>query len=333
MTPLTYNVLKFLADGEFHSGETIARSLGMSRASIWHAVRAIGAAGVDVFKVRGRGYRLSQPLSLLDGEDIRRKLEAGQAHFTVDILDSVDSTNTAAMARAARGAPSGLVIAAELQKAGRGRMGRAWHAAVGRGLTFSLLWRFTQGAGFLAGLSLAVGIGLIRAFRMLGVDGAGLKWPNDVMWQGGKIAGILIEMQGDMLGPSAAVIGVGVNVRLSDALRVRIDQSAADLETASGRVLNRNEVLTRILIELQVVLQTFSNHGFAPFRDEWERYNVHQDRGVTVVLPNAGRETGIVRGVAEDGALLMDTGAGIRRYHSGEVSLREHLQDSLKPAV
>jgi BirA family biotin operon repressor/biotin-[acetyl-CoA-carboxylase] ligase len=143
-----------------------------------------------------------------------------------------------------------------------------------------------------------------------------------VVWRGGKLAGILIEMQGDMLGPSTAVIGIGVNLRLSDAVRGRIDQAAADLETACGEPLDRNQLLARLLTELRRVLEVFARDGLAPFRAEWQRYHAHQDQIVTLILPDARREQGCARGVAEDGALLIETQAGIRRYHSGEISLR-----------
>lgn len=317
-----FKVLRRLADGGFHSGEALGNALGMSRASVWLAVRELELAGLEVYKVRGRGYRLAQPLSLLDREAVLRELGDDAAHFTIEILDDVSSTNTLAMQRAEQGAPGALVVAAEQQEAGRGRMGRAWHAGVGGALTFSLLWRFTQGAGFLSGLSLAVGVALMRALKTLGIAEAGLKWPNDVLWRGGKLAGILIEMHGDMLGPSAAVIGIGVNVRLSNAVRGRIDQAAADLETASGRPLDRNRLLALLLKELRQVLEAFARGGLAPFREEWRGYHVHQDKAVTLILPDARQERGWARGVAEDGALLIETEAGMRRYHSGEISLR-----------
>jgi len=320
--PWQFKVLRRLADGEFHSGAALANALGKSRASIWLAIREIENAGIEVFKVRGRGYRLAQPLSLLDRDDIVRQLGADARAFTLEIMDGVSSTNTLAMERAARGAPADLVIAAEWQEAGRGRMGRDWHAGIGGALTFSLLRRFPQGAASLAGLSLAVGVALMRAFKTLGVEKAGLKWPNDVLWRGGKLAGILIEVQGDMLGPSAVVIGIGVNVRLSQAVRDRIDQAAGDLETACGRPLDRNQVLALLLRELRHALDTFAGAGLAPFRDDWHRYHVHQDRMVTVMLPDARREHGYARGVAEDGALMIETPSGLRRYHSGEISLR-----------
>jgi len=163
MKPLTASVLGVLADGEFHSGEALARSLDVSRASVWNAVRDLEAMQLEVYKVHGRGYRLPQPVSLLDRAEIERHLGAHAARFTLDILGSADSTNTLLLGRATAGAPAGTVLAAEWQASGRGRLGRAWHAGVGGGLTFSLLWRFAQGAGALSGLSLAVGVALARA--------------------------------------------------------------------------------------------------------------------------------------------------------------------------
>lgn len=322
MKDLTFRVLRQLADGDFHSGEDLARALGMSRASVWHAVRALRENGFDVYSVRGRGYRLVTPVSLLDRESVLRGLGREAAHFALEILDEAASTNTLLTARAQAGAPGGAVIAAEWQTAGRGRMGREWHAGIGGALTFSLLWRFSQGAGFLSGLSLAAGVAVMRALQALGISDAGLKWPNDVVWRGGKLAGILIEMQGEMLGPSAAVIGIGLNVRVADAVRDRIDQAVSDLESACGRTLDRNAVLASILVELHHALEIFARDGLAPFRDEWQRHHVHQDKTVTLLLPGARREQGVARGVAEDGALLIETRAGLQRCHSGEVSLR-----------
>jgi BirA family biotin operon repressor/biotin-[acetyl-CoA-carboxylase] ligase len=322
MKALTSHVLKSLADGEFHSGEALGRSLGMSRASVWNAMRELGATGLEIYSVRGRGYRLPQPLSLLDSSEVEGHLQHHGGRFTLEIVDSVGSTNTLLMQRAQAGAPGATVIAAEWQSGGRGRHGRAWHAGIGGALTFSLLWRFTQGASSLAGLSLAIGVALARACAKLGIAGASLKWPNDVVWRGKKLAGILIEMQGDALGPSLAVIGIGVNVRLSAPIRARIDQDVTDLESASGRTLDRNELLALLLEELWSVLETFARDGFASLRGEWQQRHAYQGRAVSVVLSDTRRESGVARGVAEDGALLVETHAGMRRYHTGEISLR-----------
>jgi BirA family biotin operon repressor/biotin-[acetyl-CoA-carboxylase] ligase len=321
MKALALSTLRLLADGEFHSGAALAHASGMSRASVWNAVQDIEAAGVDVFRVRGRGYRLAQPLSMLDAAAVTRML-GDAALFSVEILDDVDSTNTHLLARARAGAPHASVVAAEAQRAGRGRMNRPWHAPVGGALAFSVLWRFAHGASALAGLSLAVGLAVVRALEAEGATEAGLKWPNDVLWSGRKIAGILIEMQGEALGPSAVVIGIGVNVRLGAAADKRIDQPAADLETACGRAIDRNALLAALLTELNAVLFEFERTGFQPLRGEWQRRHVHQARHVHLALPGGVHESGVARGVDDSGALLLETAQGMRKFHSGDVSLR-----------
>jgi BirA family biotin operon repressor/biotin-[acetyl-CoA-carboxylase] ligase len=214
------------------------------------------------------------------------------------------------------------VIAAEWQTHGRGRRGRAWHALPGAALTFSVLWRFEQGAGFLAGLSLAAGVALMRALALHGVRDAGLKWPNDVLWRGRKLAGILIEMQGDMLGPSAAVVGIGINCRMPPALLDRIDQPAVDMATAAGAAPDRSRLLASVLNELERVFSAFAREGFAPFRDEWQACDVYRSKPVKISLPDGGIVNGIAEGVAENGALLIGTHSGQLRFHSGDVSLR-----------
>ena len=322
MTRLSLKVLRLLSDGEFHSGSTLANALAVTRGTVWNAVRRLETAGLEIYRVRGRGYRLADPVSLLDASCIARHAGGAMAHCSIEVVDIAESTNTMLMRSAAAGAPSGTVVAAEWQSGGRGRMGRAWHAGVGESVTFSLLWRFHAGAGALAGLSLAAGVAVARAGEKLGARELQLKWPNDVLWRDGKLAGMLIEMHGDALGPSAVVIGIGINVRLSEETRGRIDQAACDLQTACGRVLDRNAVLGHVLAELAPILAEFERKGFAPLRSEWQRRHVHQDKAVTIRLPDGRVEQGFARGVAEDGALLFQTGNATRRLHSAELSMR-----------
>ncbi len=322
MRALTYKTLGLLADGEFRSGQEMAAALGVTRGAIWYALRGLGEFGIEVHKVRGRGYRLAAPLALLDRATIERHLGAHAPRFALMVLDNAESTNTLLLRHAQNGAPPGSVIATEYQTQGRGRRGRVWLAAPCAALTFSLLWRFQQGANHLAGLSLAVGVAAARALAALGVADAGLKWPNDVVWRGRKLAGILIELQGDMLGPSAAVIGIGLNCRLPDVLAARIDQPVADLATACGAVPDRNRVLALLLIELARVLDEFAREGFTLLREEWQRHHVHQGKPVTLALPDGGAASGTAQGVAEDGALVLATAGGPQRFHSGDVSPR-----------
>ena len=322
MTAHDSSVLRILADGEFHSGAGVARALGVSRSTVWNAVRALNAAGLDVYRVKARGYRLARPVSLLDAGDIVRRADRAGTRFVVDVIDVAGSTNTLLLQRAAAGAPGGTVVVAEWQQQGRGRMQREWHAAIGGAITFSVLWRFSQGAAALAGLSLAVGVALARAMSKLGAAGVQLKWPNDVLWRERKLGGVLIEMQGDALGPSAVVIGIGINVRLSDTIRERIGRPASDLETACGRAIDRSAAVGLILAELASVLDAFSAGGFAPLREEWMRNHVYDGRRVLITLPDGRSREGVIRGVDDDGALLFDDGSGTRRLHSAEVSVR-----------
>ncbi len=323
MNNTAFQALRALSDGAFHSGEDIARTLGITRSAVWYGVRDIAGAGFEIESVRGRGYRLKRPVSLLDPERIFLALGAAAARVKLEIRDTLDSTNTQLMRQAVNGAPSGLAVAAESQTAGRGRRGRAWHSRVGSTLVFSLLWRFTRGARELAGLSLATGVALARVLRAAGASGVCLKWPNDVIVDGRKLAGILIEIQGDMLGPSAAVIGIGINVRPDARVSGAVDQPITDLETVSGLAVDRNQLLGMLLNEMVLVLDRFSETGFASLREEWQVFHAQQERGVTLLLPDGTAIKGIARGVADDGALLLETAEGITRYHSGEISLRE----------
>lgn len=322
MNRITFSTLRLLSEAEFRSGEELARRLGVTRASISNALKEVEELGLKVFRLHGRGYRLARPIAWLDKREVLSALGAEAHRFDLEILDTAESTNTLLLAEAARGAPSGRVLAAELQTGGRGRMGRTWHSGLGGGLTFSLLWRFDQGASFLSGLSLAVGVALTRALESQGVSGIALKWPNDVLRDGKKLAGTLIELSADMLGPSIAVIGVGVNVSLSEAVHARIDQAATDLGPGAGGEWDRNRLLAALLLELAETLKAFSQEGFGSFRKEWMARHAYQGSRVKLKLPDGSQVDGMVKGVAADGALVLATGAGERNFVSGEISLR-----------
>lgn len=321
MTPHTLEVLRLLEDGEFHSGEALGRILGVTRGSVSNALADADALGLTVYKVHGRGYRLVTPVQWLVRERIVGHLGKHAGRFDVEILDQTGSTNTDMLDRALRGARSGSVLAAETQTHGRGRRGRDWHSSPGGALTFSILWRFDQGAGFLSGLSLVVGIALARVLRSKGATDVMLKWPNDLLWRHLKLAGILIELAGDVMGPTVAVIGIGLNLRLPESVKARIDQPVVDL-VKIGVQEDRNLLFAQILLVLDEVLREFSEKGFAPFRHEWERLHAFQDKVVRVRMPDRSEIEGRVGSVGDDGALLLHTRSGPRKFYGGELSLR-----------
>jgi BirA family biotin operon repressor/biotin-[acetyl-CoA-carboxylase] ligase len=316
----SFAVLRLLTEERFRSGAEIGAALGLSRSMVWRAVRELEARGLKVFRVRGRGYRLRLPFDALDADAIGRRLGRRHAGLRLQLLDECDSTNSELAARAAAGAPSGTALACELQRAGRGRRGASWYSGLGTSVTFSLLWRFDRGAAALGGLSLAAGVACIRAFRALGLDEVALKWPNDLVRGDGKLGGILIELAGDALGPTAAVIGIGVNVRVPKNARRSIGQPVADL--AREAAPSRNRLLGELLAALADALPVFAGQGFGPFRDEWLRHHAYHGRRVRLLVPPRRTVEGTATGVAEDGALLVATRGGVERFHSAEVSLR-----------
>lgn len=322
MNNLVFPILKLLADGRFHSGEDIARQFSVTRASVWNAIQAAEALGIEIFSVRGRGYRLPEAVQLLDINAVQLALGEQAPAFSLQILDEIDSTNRYLMQQAGQGAAHGSVVAALLQTQGRGRRGRSWQASLGASLTFSLLWRFQLGAAALSGLSLAVGLALVRTLHQFGLQSARLKWPNDVLIGEQKLAGILIELQGDMEGPSAAVIGIGLNLQLPPATRARIDQPVTDIAGHLPAPINPNELLGQLLQQLSSVLTQFEQQGFAELGAEWQRHHAYHQQQVRLLFPDGREQHGEVQGIAEDGVLLVATAQGVQRFTSGEISLR-----------
>ena len=324
MNSLTFPLLHLLADGQFHSGEALARQFNVTRVTIWNAIQHAQYLGVEVFSVRGRGYKLPKAIVLLDKAEVLRSIGTQSEWFHLEVLDEVASTNTYLMQAAAKGAPHVSCAVAHIQTNGRGRRGRTWVSQLGASLTFSLLWRFDCGASALSGLSLAVGVALMRALAELGVTNAQLKWPNDVLVEGKKLAGILIDLQGDMDGPSAAVIGVGINVNLPEKVLADINQPAIDLKRASDADINQSQLLGTILKHIAEVLRRFESHGFVGVRNEWLTHHAYQNQSVRMLLPDGREVEGVVTGVADDGILLVNTAFGLQRFYAGEISLRAH---------
>ena len=246
----------------------------------------------------------------------------GEEKLVVEVVATIDSTNSELSRRATRQNIHRHVLIAEAQTAGRGRRGRAWTVVAGGSITFSLGWRFEQGAGYLSGLTLAVGLAVARALEALGFAGIKLKWPNDLVHRRAKLGGILVELTGDALGPSLAIIGVGLNFQLPAAARRSIEQPVTDLASiARRRAIDRNQQLARILRELAAVLEAFAERGFAPLRVDWQRRHALQRKPVEVLLPDGRSARGQVVGVDAEGALVVDNRGQRLRFLSGEVSL------------
>jgi len=323
VSELTFRALRELADGRFHSGEDMARSLGRSRATLSEALKQAPALGIELFSVRGKGYRLAVPIEFLDAASIEARLAKERSRVRLRVVDQVDSTSTRLLELAAEGAPSGTCLAAEWQSAGRGRRGRSWVATVGGSLTFSLLWRFERGAGHLGGLSLAAGVAVAHALAETGIERAQVKWPNDVVIDLRKLAGILVETNGEIQGPTVAVVGVGVNYRLGERAIDRIDQPVADVAGCASPAPPRSVLLAALVSHLGRALEDFDRRGFPGVREEWRALHAYQGRAVRVVPPRDPPFEARVVDVAPDGALVVEAGDGRSvALASAEISLR-----------
>jgi len=317
-----FPILRHLSDGRFHSGQALAHEFNLSRSSIFNALAQAESMGLMIHAVRGRGYRMPEPVEWLDGGAIAHHLGTAAGAYTIRVLDSVDSTNSALMAAALGGAADGTLFCTEHQHAGKGRRGRQWHSVLGGSLTFSVLWRFENGLQSLSGLSLAVGLAIARAVNRHSRHPAKLKWPNDVLVDYRKLAGILVEVQGDMHGAALAVVGIGLNVRLNETQRDAVDQAVVDL-AEMGVTVGRNQLLADCLLELHAVLTLFRQHGFAALRDDWLALDAYAGKRVALTLPDARSVQGVASGVDETGAfLLRDARSTLNPYSGGEISLR-----------
>ncbi len=316
-------LIELLADGDFHSGEALGDVLSMSRTAVWKQVRRLSMLGLDVHAVRGRGYRLSRPLELLDKTTIEASLapRTVQALQALDLFHEVDSTSDH-LKRSCVPMPGGRGHAclAEWQRAGRGRRGRRWVSPYGSNLYLSLAWGFEGGLENPGGLSLAAAVAVLRALRRVGVGDAGLKWPNDILLDGAKLAGILLDLSGEAAGPVTVVTGVGVNVGMPAQTGAAIDQPWSDL-SQRVKAPSRNRLAALLLDELSRAMEEFGARGLAGFLDEWQRHDLIDGHDIRLQVGNRVVQ-GQACGVDAQGALVMRDAAGVRRYHAGEVSVR-----------
>lgn len=317
-------ILKLLADGELHSGADLGRRLGITRAAVSKAVKALCENGLVVDAVAGQGYRLEAPLTPLDRRRIASFLPKNIAPLPrIEILEEVDSTNRHLLALALAAAdPSGMVTLCDVQPQGRGRRGRTWVASAYRNIMMSIAWRFAVGPAMVAGLSLAAGVAAMRALEAYGVRGAGLKWPNDVLWNERKLAGLLADVHGEASGPCTVVLGIGINCHIVPSDAKRIDQAWVDLFSITNQAPDRNRLVALLIQELYQMFHAFAQNGLPAFLADWNRYHIYAERTVKLTQGESSIE-GTVEGIDPSGALRLRNERGqTQLFHSGDVSLR-----------
>lgn len=337
---ITNRLLIQLTDGNCHSGAELGRVLGVSRTAVWKQLRKLKELGLAFESVRGRGYRLESRLELLDAQRIEASLSAASQALldSLEVFTHTDSTNARAFARCPD-PDSGYVCLAEYQESGRGRRGRSWISPFGRNLYLSLSWGYSEGVAGLEGLSLAIGGLLCECLESWGLRNLELKWPNDLLWRGRKLAGVLLEVRGDPSGQCQLVAGLGVNFKLPDQIARAIDQPWTDLERACAQQLQeepfqestaprptlclpgRNALAAQLVDRLLPLLAEFPETGFEPYRAAWQSRDCLAGRAVSL---SSARETvtGVARGINSQGALKLEVEGQVRLCYGGELSVR-----------
>ena len=319
-------LLQRLAAGPV-SGDVLAREAGLTRAAVWKRIAALRDAGIAIAASPGRGYRLEQPLDLLDADAIRAAMgkPACTQLASLEVAWSLDSTNSELLRRDTPMHGCGVLLA-ERQTGGRGRRGRTWTSPLAAHVYLSIARRFEGGLARLGGLSLVAGIAACEALRASGFAEVGLKWPNDLVVAEGKglrkLGGLLVEGGGETAGAARAVIGLGLNMRMPAEAAKGIDQPWIDLASMAPQAPARNAVVAMLLSRLLPALQQFDAEGLAPFLPRYAVLDALAGRSLRV-HEGARAWPATALGIAADGALRVRAGDGRERMvHAGDVSVR-----------
>jgi len=323
---LPERVYRLLADREFHSGTALAAAAGVTRSAVWKAVAQLRSLGVPVHAVANRGYRLPLAAEPLDASTIRAGLPPDcQARLrSGHCVWKTGSTN--ADLHRAQAPPPGRFdfLTAEYQQAGRGRRARSWLAPPGGSICLSIGWSFASLPPEAGAIGLVIGVCALRALRRTGVRGVALKWPNDLVVEGAKLGGILIELRAESGGPAFIVIGIGLNVALGAGLSeavVATGTRPVDLAGLGIARCDRNALAAALIAAAVDGLLHFERDGFAPFAGEWGAADALAGKPV-LVTADSGPVSGRARGIDASGALCVQTPEGLRRFTSGDVSVR-----------
>ena len=324
MSDLQRKILDILKDSEFHSGESLGEKLGVSRTAIWKQLQKLESMGLQLESIKGTGYRLAAGFELLDRGVILSALKQRKSAIPrhLEIFQSIDSTNKYAKEQAEQREFSCSVVMAEQQSSGRGRRGKTWVSPFAANIYMSIVWDFQQGAQSLEGLSLGVGVAVRRALIEIGLTDVKLKWPNDIYVDQKKLGGILLEMIGDPAGDCSVVIGIGINVSMSDTAAGQIDQAWTDVQTQASAAVSRNQLGAAVIAHCFDLLGDFQRVGFQAYRDEWQSADAFAGMSAKVVTPKESIE-GRILGVDTRGALEMELANGqVEQFIGGELSLR-----------
>lgn len=314
-------ILDLLAErpGEFVSGEVISRHLSLTRAAVWKQMQALKAAGFEIESITKNGYRLQNLPISLDEWVLERELRTHALGRVLYLLDTLTSTNDWVKKAARQGGSHGLVAIAKEQVGGRGRQNRLWASPQG-GLWLSVLLKPQLSLADVAKLTLVASVSVAEGIEAATGISLRIKWPNDLLYEGRKVVGILGEVAGEWTTVQSIVLGIGVNANLS---REQIGEEfwADTLQRISGRPVNLNVLAARILEQLEKDVEVLVGQGFAPLRERWLQRAVGIEQQVQIHQGNQVF-TGIFMGINPEGELILVDRGGEKTFAAGEVSFR-----------
>ncbi|MCA1931852.1 bifunctional biotin--[acetyl-CoA-carboxylase] ligase/biotin operon repressor BirA [Rheinheimera sp.] len=313
----------YLADGALCSGQWLGEQLGISRTAVAKHLEQLQRHGLDLYKIKGKGYRLAQPVHLLDAAQIKAQQ---QQSAPVWVQSVTDSTNSQLMQKLKEGVAleKGTVLVAEAQTAGRGRRGKQWFSPFGCNLYFSMYWQLEQGIQAAMGLSLVVGLAVAKVLQQQWQLPVRLKWPNDLYIEHKKLGGILVELAGQTHAQCDVVIGLGLNIRMPEQTDREVDQPWADLTSALGKPIDRNLLVVLLQHQLVQELRQFSQHGFSGYVQDFNQLDQFSGEQVTLSSGNQST-TGFCAGVDAQGGLVLEINGQKQSFYGGELSLRKAL--------
>ena len=309
------------AGDSYISGEEIAQRLGVSRTAVWKHIQALKEDGYDIVSHSHSGYSLKESPDLLLAEEIRPLLHTKIIGKKIVHLDTTVSSNEEAKRLALQGAEDGTVVVAEEQSAGKGRLSRGWFSPKYKGIWFSMLLRPTFLPQEAPKCTLMAAVAMTKAIRRFGVE-VGIKWPNDILYNGKKLNGTLTEMHAEMERIHYVIIGTGLNVNiLKEEFPEELQDIGISLEMIKGEKLQRVPLFAEIINAMDELYCEVLEHGFGKVLDEWRKYSVTLGQEINVI---GVKETyaGVAADIDEDGALLVDTPNGRSRVLAGDVSIR-----------
>ena len=313
--------------GKFVSGQYLGDELNISRAAVAKHIQSLQDMGLDIFKVTGKGYRLSNELNLLNHKNISEHyLKITGQETKLEVHPVIDSTNSELMRRVQKGESleSGTTVVAQMQTAGRGRRGRTWQSPFGSNLYYSYYWLLDDGLQAAMGLSIVVGLAVYDTLKKLYDIDVQLKWPNDILVNNKKLAGVLAELDGQPQGPCKLVIGIGLNIKMPQNYSELIDQPWTDLSLLnnSNDPIDKNKLVAQLTHNLEIRLEEYRQTGLAVMYKEWNQLHAFQDQLVSLATGKRNWQ-GICEGIDAQGGIQIRQDGDVKGYFGGEISLRK----------